>query len=960
MHFATMKKVLTIITLLFLALGWASAQNVYFSGNDNGTGKIWRNDTLIYSISDTVSVNLSAMRLAPDGSTYAAGYAHNTALTYIQGCVWHNDTLIFTAGANTAINALDFHDGTWTAGGVGENEWESISGLVWQNGALLHAYSDSTLSNQIMAVAVDPATGDVYSGGTSSELETQAALWKNDTLLWRDDSISTINALTLNGTDIYAAGSRYAEGYHAVLWKNDTVIFSINADDAEFSTIAFYNGSVYLGGYNGNSLYIWQDDEVLYDHACTSNSNIYALTVNEFGVYYAGQIDGVATVWKDGEILYQPEDCEVVNGLAVLAAPQPSYTLTVEVDSIGGGTVTGGGTYYYGDTATIEAIPELGYEFLYWNDSITDNPHDIVITQDSTFIAHFGQIDYTITTLVIPLNSGTVTEGGIYHYGDTLTLEAVANPGFEFERWNDSVTDNPRDIIVTQDSTFIAWFNTQQFTITVVSDNPEWGSVTGGGTYPYGDTIQIAATANLGYEFVRWEDGNTDNPRVIIVTEDQTFTAHFSIQRCLITTDVTPEGAGTVEGGGTYDYGTTIQLTAINNTGYEFSMWEDGDITNPRSILVEGDATFVAVLVPLQYEITTECEPVEGGTVSGAGTYDYGSVVALTATPNENYTFLCWSDGIVTNPREITVTADAHFKALFHLNGTPQYTITVTANEPGLGTVTGSGTYPEGTTIEISAIPNEDAVFTSWDDGNTENPRTIVVKKDMEFVAIFAKVETFTITVRPENAQHGTTYGSGIYPVNQEVTIGATPNEGFYFTGWQDGDMHNPRTIIVTGDAEYIASFSQNPVHTYTVTVYYDENQGFILGAGEYTEGSTASIAAIPADGYYFVKWSDGTTDNPKEVLVDHDIVLAAFFNGTGIEESGWEGVNLYPNPANDKIRIEGLEGEHEIQIYNAFGLLVMTTILEGDSEINICDLPAGYYLIRIDNRVMKFIKENK
>ena len=956
-----MKKVLTLFTMLFLALGWVSAQDVYFSGNGDGTGKIWKNDSLIYSLSDTVNISIAAMRVTPDRNIYTAGHAANTSLTYIQGRVWCNDSLAFEAGDHTTINSLVLHEGSWTAGGIGENEWENTSGLIWQNDELLYAYSDSTTSNQVMAVAVDPATGDVYSGGTSSELESRAAIWKNDTLIWHDDSISAINAIAIDGTDIYAIGSRYSEGYHAVLWKNDTIIFSIDAEDAEFTALAFYNGSVYFGGYNDNTLYIWQDDEVLYDHACSEYSTINTLIVNEFGIYYAGQIDGVATVWKDDTVLYEPDECEVVNGLAVLPTPPPTFTLIVEADSTGWGTVTGGGTYYYGDTVTIEAIPNLGCEFLFWNDGIITNPRNIVITQDSTFIAHFGQIDYTITTAAVPLNSGTVTEGGIYHYGDTITLEAIPNPGYIFEHWTDSVTDNPRDVVVTQDSTFVAVFSSGQYTITVVSDHPSWGSVTGGGTFNYGETIQIAATANLGFTFVSWDDGNTDNPREIVVTQDQTFTALFDIKQCFIKTFVLPEGAGEVVGGGVYNYGEIITLTAHSNGGYVFSHWSDDEIANPRRVFVECDTSYVAIFNPLQYEITTECDPVEGGTVSGAGTYEYGSVVTLTATPNENYTFLCWSDGIVTNPRNITVTGNANYKALFHHDGTMQYTITVVANDPLLGTVTGSGIYPEGVTIDISATPNEGAVFVSWNDGNTDNPRSVTVTGDMAFTAIFTAIQTYTITVRSENPLLGSTYGSGTYPANTIVSIGATPNNNAYFTGWQDGDMNNPRTIVVTGDAEYIASFSHSPVQTYTVTVLYDEDQGIILGAGTYTEGSIATLVAIPADDYYFVKWSDGTTDNRKEILVDHDIVLAAFFNFTSIDESGLKSISLYPNPASDKICIEGLEGEHEVQIYNAFGMLVMTTTLQGGSEISICDLPTGYYLIRIDSHhAVKFIKENK
>ena len=149
-----------------------------------------------------------------------------------------------------------------------------------------------------------------------------------------------------------------------------------------------------------------------------------------------------------------------------------------------------------------------------------------------------------------------------------------------------------------------------------------------------------------------------------------------------------------------------------------------------------------------------------------------------------------------------------------------------------------------------------------------------------------------------------------------------------------------------------------NPVLTYTVTVYYDENQGFILGAGTYIAESTASLAAIPADGYMFVKWSDDTTDNPKEIIVDHDIVLSAFFDRTGVDENGIELIRLYPNPAKDKIRIEDLEGQHEVQIYNAFGLLIKTTSLNGDDEINIEGLSSGLYILRIGGHAMKFMKE--
>ena len=944
-----MKKILTLFTTLFLLIGIAQAQDVYVAGNHFTTGKVLKNNTLLYSLTDSLDIQLRGIQVAEDGTVYGAGSAFNSDGVY--GRVWMNDSCVFVSDNGTYFDHIALNGNDWIVAGFNN---------IWQNGELLYSYDHDEDECHIHSLAVDATTGDIYAGGAiafNSDSLYHASIWKNDLLLWMADSTSSIQSICFDGDNLYAAGFMIENDSltYGVIWQNDSIIYQL--ENANFGHIAAFEGSLYWTGISltDTIVYIWQDGEVLFD--LPELSGISNLVVNESGVYYTD----AQTVYKDGEVLYQPEECIISDLIVKPAPPQPEYTLTVEVDSIGGGTVTGGGIYHYGDTATIEAIPDMGCEFLFWNDGIVTNPRDIIITQDTTFVAHFNRFNYTIETAVIPLNSGIVTGGGNYPYGDTITLEAVANPGFIFERWTDSITDNPREVVVTQDSTFIAMFSPRQYTITVESDHPGWGTVAGGGTYYYGDTIQISATAYLGFQFNGWDDGNTDNPRTIIVTDDLRYLGLFGVQQCLIKTEVIPEGAGTVNGGGTYDYGTTIHLTAHSNTGYTFTQWNDGNITNPRSVFVEGNATYTAVFTPLQYEITTECDPVEGGTVTGAGTYDYGSTATLTATPNENYIFLCWSDGIASNPRNVTVTSNANYKALFHLNGTPQYTITVVANDTLLGIVTGSGTYPSGTTIDIEARPYSGAVFTSWDDGNTDNPRSVTVTQDMTFMAIFTEVETYLITVRPENPLQGSTYGSGQYQLNQEVSIGAVPRPGYYFSGWQDGDMNNPRTIIVTGAAEYIASFSQDPVETYTVTVYYDESEGFILGAGTYQAGAIASIAAIPADGFYFKKWGDGTTDNPKEVVVDHDIVLAAFFEGTGVDEDGFKTINLYPNPANDKIHIEGLEGEHEIQIYNAFGMLVMTTTLQGDSEINISDLPTGYYLMRIDNhRAVKFIKENK
>ena len=943
-----MKKTLLLIVALFFAVGFASAQDIYFAGNHNGTGKIWKNDSLLITLPDSIAVNLRAMQVANDSSIYSAGHVFDTANFF--GRLWLNDSCLFTTDTNNTINRLIVNENGWTAAG---------SNKVWQNGTLLYEYPlDTAIVSTIYALAIDTITGNLYSGGILTDSTSRACIWQNDTILWQEDTASAIYAIAFDGIDLYAAGIIYdTVGTNGALWRNDSLVLQV--ENADFAVVAVTDSSLYLGGHCGDSLCIWQDGEILYSHTATGHSSINALVVNESGIYYAGQIDSVGTVWKDGEILYQPEGCEVVNTLSVFPLPPlPLYTLTVEADTTGWGSVSGGGEYHIGDTATIEAIPNIGCEFLFWNDSIADNPRDIVITQDSTFTAYFAQIEYLIQTAVVPDSTGTVTGGGLYHYGDTITIEAIPNIGYEFQFWNDSIADNPRDVFVTQDSTFTAYFEQIEYHIQTAVSPEGSGTVTEGGTYHYGDTLTLEATANLGFVFDGWNDGLADNPRDVIVTQDSIFTALFGVQQCTITTEVTPEGAGTVQGGGVYDYGTTTYLTAQSNTGYVFSQWSDEVIDNPREILVEGDATYTAVFTPLQYQISTAASPEHGGTVEGGGIYDYGTVATLTATPNEYFMFLCWSDGSVANPRNITVTQDASYTALFHQNGTPDYTVTVTTETPYLGTVTGSGVYPEGAVIEIKAIPNANATFAKWDDGNTDNPRSVTVTQDLTFTALFELIPSFTIRVEANDSTMGSTFGGGLYFANTVIIIGATPNEGFYFVGWQDEDMNNPRLVTVTEDAVYTALFSPEPVQTYTVTVYCDEGQGFVIGAGTYSAGSVARLAAIPVDGYQFVKWSDGTTDNPKEILVDQDIVMAAFFNGTGIDEDEIALLRLYPNPTKDNIRLEGLEGANEIKVYNCIGALVKSLTLNGDGEISLSDLPSGLYLIRIDRRCFKVVKQ--
>lgn len=122
--------------------------------------------------------------------------------------------------------------------------------------------------------------------------------------------------------------------------------------------------------------------------------------------------------------------------------------------------------------------------------------------------------------------------------------------------------------------------------------------------------VIISATPTEYYQFAQWSDGNTDNPRTIVVTGDTTYTAEF-IPICNITV-VYDVKQGYVSGDGIYDLGTRVRLVAEPNSGYEFSQWSDGTTYNPYIFAATEDVTLEAFFIP-----TTAVENVKADKADG-------------------------------------------------------------------------------------------------------------------------------------------------------------------------------------------------------------------------------------------------------------------------------------------------------------------------------------------------------
>ena len=236
--------------------------------------------------------------------------------------------------------------------------------------------------------------------------------------------------------------------------------------------------------------------------------------------------------WSTGST--QALDTIAVAGDTVITAyfAKNQYTITLLSNDASLGSVDGAGVYDYLDTITLTATPTEHHHLVRWSDGNRDNPRQYVVTGDATLTAIFVIDTYSVAVVSNDPTRGMVScSGSEFGYQSPCTVTATAYTGFVFAGWSNGVTANPYTFAVQSDVELTALFiseDEQMFTITVVSDNPTMGSVSGGGMAMRGGEVAIHATANEGYHFVRWNDNNTNADRTVMVTANATYTAYFA------------------------------------------------------------------------------------------------------------------------------------------------------------------------------------------------------------------------------------------------------------------------------------------------------------------------------------------------------------------------------------------------------------------------------------------------
>lgn len=621
------------------------------------------------------------------------------------------------------------------------------------------------------------------------------------------------------------------------------------------------------------------------------------------------------------------------------------YTLSFTITPTGAGTVSGGGTYDYGSSVKSTATPATGYNFTKWVDETggesTTNPYPgWEITKNRTIQAVFTIKSYSITLAAQfriaetgdftgGTTGGTVSGGGTVTHGTSVTAKATPATGYSFAGWyegSNKVSDSASyTFSATGNRSLTARFQRQWFTVTFTAG-------TGGSVAPtsarveYGGEASSTATAATGYTFSGWSNGvKTAKLTVTNVTANATYAASFGINTYVITYAKETGIASVTPTSETVSHGSNaVGSTAALTTGYNFDGWYNGatrvstalkygptNVTSNMTLTAKATIKTFAITGTAQYRDTDSTGSFmtgnNGGSVTGSGTYNYGSKATLTAAAAAGYTFQGWYDAggtqvstaasYVIDSVTAAVTVYARFQknwftvtyargtgvnALTKTTERVAYNGTVTSetavastgyNTPtwtktsGTGTLTVSAGKATLSGVQSNCTLTASATINKYTVSYTKNANIASISKTSETVN-YGGTATCTATLPSNTAQY--TYSFG---------------------GWYEGSARIGTTLALSvANITAARTFEARGVATvnkYTLTVVNGS------GSGTYNYGTKVTITASAIEGKTFSKWSDGVTTTSREVTVTANATYTAeyttntytvtYVKGTGI-----------------------------------------------------------------------------
>lgn len=400
----------------------------------------------------------------------------------------------------------------------------------------------------------------------------------------------------------------------------------------------------------------------------------------------------------------------------------------------------------------------------------------------------------------------------------------------------------------------------------------------------YVGTPTKTATASKIYTF----NGNW-SPTIGVVTASTTYTAQFNettrqYSVTFLNYDNTQLETKNVNYGVTPAYtGTPATPTRPDDTYiYTFTGWKN-QLTGVSGLnVVTGDQTYVAQYSKVHKYFNIRFEDADGTTLK-AGREERGSTPSAPADPSRDadaqytYTFDTWTPAIAA------VSEDKTYMATYNTT-LRSYTIRF-LDYNGDNLIAPQVLTYGSTPTEPVSVPDKSSAeeFANWDDVI----RTVSESKD--YIAQY-RHKRYTLSIASNNTDYGTvsptsltniphgsavTTSSNTFTVD-EKTVTATPTAATaQYTYTFDHWANLPATI--TGNKDDIQAVFTRTLNQYTITGASAGN-GSVSGSGTYDYGATATLTASPDEGYEFVEWNDGTTDNPRTVTVTGTATYTATF----------------------------------------------------------------------------------
>jgi len=342
----------------------------------------------------------------------------------------------------------------------------------------------------------------------------------------------------------------------------------------------------------------------------------------------------------------------------------------------------------------------------------------------------------------------------------------------------------------------------QSYTVTVSKSGS--GSVIpqGSADYVAGTVISVTASADPGNHFASWSgDAPTGAGASFSLTVNsvKNVTANFAADvvttppvRFTLSTRTAGNGTVSPAGDNDYDQGSDVSVTATAASGNHFTSWT-GDASgsaNPLTVHLDAaksvTANFAAdVVTPVTYTLVTTMNGSGSASPYGANDYAAGTVVSVSATPDQGNHFVNWTGDITStdNPLSVTVDSNKTINANFAHDAVPppQYGLTINVGGGGTATPFANSTqnFAAGTNVSITAVPDAGYAFSGWsgDVGGTTNPVEVTVDSAKSVTATFSPA-SFSLTTLASGG--GTIDPPGVtgYQNGALVSLTASPSPG--------------------------------------------------------------------------------------------------------------------------------------------------------------------------------------